>query len=488
MERAGRPPSSHKPAVELTKGQIAIARFFDGDPPDHVADAISSAPLPQSSRRQETLLNAIPRTSSSRDRNLEPAPRIVPQSESQMTRQAPLLLSLILAPINLLYGLLSRTLGVVGYLFPFLPRLFSRISGRSPSQAQRRNTSGRRPLNPRDTAARFIREFEEEYGSNELPFFENGYAQAFDNAKRDLKFLLVVLTSPEHDDTASFIRDTLLSSSVVDFIKNPENNILLWAGTVQDSEAYQVAHALKCTKFPFAALIAHTPSVSSTAMSVVARIVGPTPPSAFVSKLRAAVTQNLEALTRVRAARAEQQATRSIRQAQDSAYERSLAQDRERVRLRREAEEARRREEQEAKEKAEAETRHAQQVDAWKKWRAHSIAPEPGPDVKDAVRISLRMPSGQRVVRKFAPDAPIEELYAFVECSDILQEEDAGASPAREPHGYRHEYQFRLVTPMPREAYEVQAGGTIKDRIGRSGNLIVEPVVEEEEEEDGAAI
>jgi len=37
---------------------------------------------------------------------------------------------------------------------------------------------------------------------------------------------------------------------------------------------------------------------------------------------------------------------------------------------------------------------------------------------------------------------------------------------------------------MPREAYELDAGGTIKGRIGRSGNLIVERT-EEEEDEDG---
>ena len=130
--------------------------------------------------------------------------------------------------------------------------------------------SGRKTLNARDTAARFIREFEEEYGENNLPFFENGYAQAFDLAKKDLKFFLVILVSPEHDETTSFIRDTLLSQEVVDFIRNPDNNILLWAGNVQDPEAYQVSAALKCTKFPFTGVIVHTPQVSSTSMSIAA--------------------------------------------------------------------------------------------------------------------------------------------------------------------------------------------------------------------------
>lgn len=349
---------------------------------------------------------------------------------------------------------------------------------------QRRNTSGRRPLNPKDTAARFIREFEEEYGNHQLPFFDNGYAQAFDVAKRDLKFLLVVLISPEHDDTSSFVRETLLAPEVVNFIKNPSNNIILWAGNVQDSEAYQVATALNCTKFPFAGVIVHTPSVSSTAMCIVSRIAGPSPPSAFVSKLREAIAQNSEALNRVRAQRAEQQATRDLREAQNSAYERSLAQDRERARQKREAEEKRKREEQEAREREEAKEREARNFEQWRKWRAQSIAPEPGAEVKDVVRISLRMPSGDRVVRKFAADASIEELYAFVECYDVLQAEDEPSATVEKPEGFQHEYKFRLVSPMPREAYELDAGGSIKERIGRSGNLIVERTDDEEDEED----
>lgn len=340
-------------------------------------------------------------------------------------------------------------------------------------------------MSPRDTAARFIREFEEEYGSNTLPFFENGYAQAYDLAKKELKFLLVVLISPEHDMTASFIQRTLLSQEVVDFIRNPENNIVLWAGNVQDSEAYQVSAALNCTKFPFAGLIVHTPQVSSTAMGVAMRIVGPTPPAQFVSKLRQGMRAHVEPLNRTRAQRAEQQASRSIRQAQDSAYERSLAQDRERARKKKEEAERKAREEKEALEREQAKALYAQNLAQWREWRASSIRSEPGPEEKDIVRISLRLPSSDRVVRRFAADAHIEELYAFVECYDVLQTgEVSGNEKVEEPKGFQHEYGFRLVSPVPREVFDVKAGGTIRERIGRSGNLIVEKVDGEDEEEE----
>ncbi|KAF2740746.1 UBX domain-containing protein [Polyplosphaeria fusca] len=467
--------------------QIAIARFFDGEPAEDPIAAAATNSAPQDTRRQETLLNGFssPRSSSSSRRiRVDPAPRVVPQPDSQVVQQAPLLLTILFVPFSLGYSLLARAFRLVGWIFPFIPRTWGRLTASNiNTPASRRTTSGRRPLNPRDTAARFIREFEEEHGSNELPFFEGGYAGAHDLAKKELKFLLVVLVSPEHDETSSFIRDTLLSPDVVSFLRDPENNIVLWAGNVQDAEAYQVSTSLNCTKFPFSGLIVHTPQVSSTAMSIVARIAGPMPPTQYISKIRQGIQAHSEPLTRVRAQRAEQQATRSIRQAQDSAYERSLAQDRERARKKKEEAERKAREEKEALEREAAKERYAQNLEQWRKWRAASISAEPGTDDNDVVRISLRMPNADRIVRRFAAEAHIEELYAFVECYDFLQSSDS-LEKAKEPQGFEHEYKFQLVSPMPREVYELKAGGTIKQRIGRSGNLIVERTDEDADEDE----
>ncbi|KAF2418036.1 UBX domain-containing protein [Tothia fuscella] len=470
--------------------QIAIARFFDGEPTtDPVAEARAAAAAaapPQDIRRQETLMNGFSTSSSSRSRrdpNLEPAPRIVPQSENQIAHSPNPILALIFAPFSLVYTILWKSYQLFGNIFPFLPRFLARISGTSQG-ASRRSAEGRVTLNPRDAAARFIREFEEEYGANELPFQESGYAQALDKAKRELKFLLLVLVSPEHDDTAPFVRETLLSPRVVNYIKDPANNILLWAGTVQDAESYQISTSMSVTKFPWAGVICHTPSVSSTAMSVVGRISGPMPPASFLSRLQQPIEKHAPELTRVRQQRQEQDSVRSLREQQDSAYERSLAQDRERAKQKKEEAERKQREEDEAR-RAEMEKENlARNLERWRKWRVSAIAPEPSADVKDVVRISLRMPDGERLVRKFAEDAKIEELYAFVECYDILQ---SGVldEKVEEPNGFKHEYGFRLVSPMPREAFEVEAGGSLKERIGRSGNLIVEKIsVEEDSDEE----
>jgi FAS-associated factor 2 len=472
--------------------QIAIARFFDGEPAIDPVAAAATEQTPQDTRRQETLLNGFtssPRSStSSRRARIEPAPRIVPQPENQVATQAPLVLAIIFAPFSLVYSLLAKYFRWMGYLFPFIPRTWTRLTASNVTRPTARHgaATGRRPLNPRDTAARFIREFEEEYGAHRLPFFEAGYAQAFDLAKKNLQFLLVVLISPEHDETSSFIRDTLLSPSVVDFIRDPSNNIILWAGNVLDAEAYQVSTSLNCTKFPFSALIVHTPQVSSTAMGIAARLAGPTSPEQFIAKLRQAMAQHTEALNRVRAQRQEQQATRNIRQQQDSAYERSLAVDRERARKKKEEAARKEREEKEALEREAAAERYARDLQQWRKWRANRIPAEPPQQEKDIVRIAVKLASEARVVRRFAANTPIEELYAFVECYDVLSapEDDEKSGSVEQPKDFEHEYKFQLVSPMPREVYDVKSGGTVRERIGRSGNLIVERVGGDEEEEE----
>lgn len=467
--------------------QIAITRFFDGDADtvDPAAEA-ARAPPPENSRRAETLMQNIPaRRSGSRSplqNTHDLAPRVVPTPESQMTQPVPFPLNVFLLPFNLTYTLFQRILGVVGYMFPVLPRLLARFwSGRT-SQPSR--DTGRRPLNPRDTASRFVREFEEEYGVTHgtLPFHEGGYAQAFDIAKRDLKFLLVVLISPEHDDNTSFVRDTLLSPDFVHFVKQPSNNIVMWAGTVQDAEAYQVASALNVTKFPFVSLIVHTPAVSSTAMSKIVTSAGPVDAQDLITKLQTAMQKHNQELDRVRQQRQEHQANRNLRQEQESAYERSLAQDREKARKKKEESAEKEKAEREERERAEQKADYARKLQQWRRWRAQSIPSEPGVEEKGAVRMSIRLSSGERVIRKFRADADLEELYAFVECYDILQE-DISEKQVSEPDGYAHEYTFQLVSPMPREVYGLDKGGSMRERIGRSGNLIVEKLVDEGEED-----
>ena len=82
------------------------------------------------------------------------------------------------------------------------------------------------------------------------------------------------------------------------------------------------------------------------------------------------------------------------------------------------------------------------------------------------------------------PLLDIEELYAFVECYDVLQDAEQMATGGEKPEGFEHKYGFQLVSPMPRTVYEVEAGGSIRDKIGRGGNLLVETIDDDDNESD----
>ena len=482
--------------------QIAIARFFDGEPAsDPIAEA--QAQIPAASSRQtanlqyENLLAATrPAFRSSR---IDPED-IVQRVDSSGTVNEPTyrpsaFFSIIFTPFSILYRVFSTVLSPFGFLVPtFLARLFHRLLYQSQTQTR----TQRRALPPAENARRFIREFGEDYGDNTdeqttgessaplLPFTESGFNLTLDNAKKDHKFLLVVLLSPSHDENANYVRDSLLSTQFKTFLDSHKSELVLWGGNVRDSEAYQVSSSLQCTKFPFAALICQSSEPGANGhMTVVLRAVGHMPPSELVAKVGAAMTSHQTQLTAARSQQAERQATQSLRQEQDSAYERSLAQDRERARRRREEEEATRRAEQEAQEQVRKVEKRKQDIQQWKMWRAGSLPKETGQEVKDAIRVSIRMPSGERVIRKFQAEADMEELYAFIDCYEVmktLEAESEHEKAIEEPTGYEHEYGFRLVSPMPRKVYESRDGGSIGDKVGKGANLIVEPIKEEEDE------
>ncbi len=461
--------------------QFAIARFFDGEPAaDPLAQARAS--LPSTSARQTTnlqfddLLAASRSSPSTPRRSAEDVVEKVDTSAAGVTNPPPsFLLSALLTPFNIMYRVFGTVLAPFSFLVPsFIPRLLARL-------LNQRTRPARRALPPADNARRFAREFSEEYGeSHRLPFVESGFNLTLDTAKRDLKFLLVILLSPNHDDNNAYVRETLLHPSFNSFLSTHSSDLLLWGGNVQDPEAYQVSASLSGTKFPFAALICQTNDTGSSSMAVVMRAVGPMPAPELVGKLGTAITSQQAQLRSAQTQQAEQQASRNLRDEQDSAYERSLAQDRERARRRREEQEAREHAEREARATAAAEETKQRKLGQWRKWRARSLPPEPGADVKDVTRISIRMPSGDRVIRKFRAGAELEELYAFVECHEVSRDGDE----VEEPESYDHSYTFRLVSPLPRTVFELNKGGSLGERIGRSGNLIVEPIDEGEDAAD----
>jgi FAS-associated factor 2 len=69
-----------------------------------------------------------------------------------------------------------------------------------------------------------------------------------------------------------------------------------------------------------------------------------------------------------------------------------------------------------------------------------------------------------------------------VECYDFIKDGSVIEDVAK-PEGYEHKFEFQLVATLPRVVYGAEEGGTIGERVGKSGNLIVEPITEDEDEE-----
>ncbi|CDO56085.1 similar to Saccharomyces cerevisiae YDL091C UBX3 UBX (ubiquitin regulatory X) domain-containing protein that interacts with Cdc48p [Geotrichum candidum] len=404
-----------------------------------------------------------------------------------------LIQNIIFFPITLGYKIFNTSFYFLSTLFPFLPRL----TGYYP--ANRTATRSVQKTDAKTTSLRIIRSFEETYGPTQLQFYEGGFTQAFNLAKSEFKFLVVVILSDEHDLTNLFCRQVLYDSRVVDLLNRSDT--ILWLGNVENSEGLQVADALKCTSFPFTQLIApfpKTPNSLALVMKTLVTIQGETDPMKFISTLEEKMEAHTPVIASFTRDKQRVEDTQRLRQCQEDAYEQSLAIDRERERVAREEaqraaeEEARelaaRKERElaaEAKKRAKEEKKQKEQI--WRAWKASQIGPEFDSATEKPARISIRMPSGERVVRKFSGNQTIDDIYAFVECYDLIKDGAVVPEPTEIPSpDYVHEYTFQLASTLPRQVIPADAGIKISDNkiIWPSASLVVEVDLSDDEEEE----
>ncbi|KAG5439534.1 hypothetical protein PCANB_002109 [Pneumocystis canis] len=305
------------------------------------------------------------------------------------------------------------------------------------------NTRQFQKSNPRDISEKFIQEFEKKHGTTHIPFFEGGYTEGL---------------------------TTLTDEKLIQFIIN--NNILVWAGSVHEPEAFQVSNSLNCTRFPFITISIPHLHPNTSNMSSLARIEGFISPNDMIATLETYIAQHLPTIQQLRIAKREQLITRQIRAQQDNAYKTSLAIDRERMLQR----------EKEKKHKAEIERKKQRELDnakiletnkiQWKLWRASKLFPEPTSNSCQIAKISLRLQNGERIIRKFDANASIEEIYAFIECRDINT--NKFHKPLEPPLNYIHKFNFQLVSPIPRQIIKQDTKQKILEEksLFPNGNII----------------
>merc|ERR1719242_2272699 len=228
------------------------------------------------------------------------------------------------------------------YILTFPSRVFtsslnifwSFLSSLMPARV-RDQTSGK------EEVVQFCREFDETYGATHPPFTRLGYYQALEEAKRDLRFLLVYLHCEDHQDTDRFCREVLSSQTVIQQIQ--DLNILFWSCSVRRAEGYKVSQALRENSYPFLALIV----LRQHRMVVVARQEGLVQADQMTDWLRNTVTEYEAFIVAARADREERNMDREIRNQQEAEYEETLRRDQEREERAREQAERERREEEE---------------------------------------------------------------------------------------------------------------------------------------------
>ncbi|KER28018.1 hypothetical protein T265_05064 [Opisthorchis viverrini] len=222
------------------------------------------------------------------------------------------------------------------------------------------------------------------------PFYEGSYAQALQEAKRSLRFLVVYLHGDSHEDTRTFC---------------------------------EVSRTLREHTYPFIGVIGLTNLTvpefghfanSTIGMALLGRIEGAVQPIDLIQQLTSIFEEHQGATIAARLDRREREAAARIREEQDLAYKQSLERDRAKLAAREEeqrnaaleaAEQARLRRRQDALKRARANRRT--------RWRV-CLPPEPEQNSPSTVQLSVKLPNGRRVHRTF------RILYYF-----ILSHDDA---------------------------------------------------------------
>uniref|UniRef100_A0A8C3E679 FAS-associated factor 2 n=1 Tax=Corvus moneduloides TaxID=1196302 RepID=A0A8C3E679_CORMO len=240
----------------------------------------------------------------------------------------------------------------------------------------------------------FIHMFEEKYGRTHPVFYQGTYSQALNDAKRELRFLLVYLHGDDHQDTDEFCRNTLCAPEVITLINT---RMLFWACSTNKPEGYRVSQALRENTYPFLAVI----MLKDRRMTVVGRLEGLIQADDLINQLMFIMDANQTYLVSERLEREERNQTQVLRQQQDEAYLASLRADQEKERKKKEERERKKKKEEEVQQQKLAEERRRQTLQEEKERKSECLPPEPHPDDPESVKIIFKLPNDSRVERRF---------------------------------------------------------------------------------------
>jgi len=303
------------------------------------------------------------------------------------------LFKLLFSPVNI-------AISIIKYIFNLFPNSVKKlIEGPDSSRLT--------------CAENFIQYFEKNYGEKHPEFYRGTYKQALLDIKDNYKILIVVVNSPEHDDTPEFCKNVLGSDAFINYLQG--KNVVVWAGSVNEKEGYKVNNVFGATTYPFIGIVAH----QRKRAIIAEKIEGLQPVDEVIQKIDQKYQQLSVQLQAELAEQREREQSRIIRQEQESAYEESLRKDRERERKEKLERERKQREEELARQKQLEYERKVEEKKKYKQKLAESIPPEPNEDECETAQLSIRFPDGTRVIRTFRADDKLQLVYDFVESKDL---------------------------------------------------------------------
>ncbi|XP_070500425.1 FAS-associated factor 2 [Chironomus tepperi] len=275
--------------------------------------------------------------------------------------------------------------------------------------------------NPLDDVLKFIQDYNTKYPVHPV-FYQGTYAQALNDAKRELKFLLIYLHSESSSptvmsgqqritETINFCRNTLSNEDVISYINR---HMLFWGCDISSPEGYRVSHSFNARTghYPLSVIIA----LRDNKMTIMGRLEGDCTAEEFLVRMRRVVTDNERWLNAARHERLERSFTQTLRAQQDVAYQESLKADREKERKRQEEREEKQRIEKEIQEALATEERCRDLKERVKLELVHLVPSEPADNDPDAINIVFKLPNGMRISRRFLKNNSLNDIHNFIFC------------------------------------------------------------------------
>jgi len=321
---------------------------------------------------------------------------------------------------------------------------------------------------------------------SDIQFFEGDFNEAFQQAKNETRFLLIILIG-ENESSNQFLKKILNNATVSNLIR--EEHVVVYAGNVNEPQSLELARNLKTIVVPSVYLIGNVASGPNAiaSMSILSRIPVKSI-NAFTTKLRREIEKYKPEFITRKIEQDELNFSRQIKELQDKAYEESLIADK----LKQEKREAEKQEqlqkEQEEKFKKENKT----------KFFASLLGKyDDDDDLKELPKgeftnIRFKLPTGEHIMKKFSKKHTLHDIYSYIALQIHLKSlsneelEKLESSSKDFDEGYKHEFEFELISPFPRFVVPVKTEEFVKDvnQLWPNGNILIEYLVDEDEEEE----